>query len=74
MGKCFLQKKLANDEGQQQSPDKPIRLTGTDFELFLHKEQRINLDLPLMDNRFHFFNFNSKLPQYYPSVFQPPQC
>lgn len=72
-GKCFLQKKLAADEDQQQPVGKSAHPEDTQVELFLHKLIQIDFRLPVLIIRHNLFYLNGKSQEFTPSFFQPPQ-
>jgi len=73
-GKCFLQKKLATDEDQQQSTGKSAHQINTQVELFLQELTQIDFLLPALISQHNFFYLNGKPQEFTSSFFQPPQC
>ena len=71
-GKCFLQKKLTADEGQQQSTDKSA-YPDTQVELFLHKLILFDLRFPELTVQHNFFYLDGVAQEFAPSFFQPPK-
>jgi len=74
MGKCFLKKKLATDEDQQQSTGRSAHQEDTEVELFLQEQPRINFLLPTLINQHNLFYLNGKPQEFISSFFQPPRC
>jgi hypothetical protein len=73
-GKCFLQKKLAADEDQQQSSGKSAYQKDTQAEFFLQKIAKIDFRFPALIIQHNFFYLNGKSQEFTPSFFQPPRC
>lgn len=73
-GKCFLQKKMAIDEDQQQSSGKQAHQEDAGVDLFLDDQILVNLRLPLLIKSRNFFCLNGASQEFAPSFFQPPQC
>jgi hypothetical protein len=71
-GKCFLQKKLTADEGQQQSTDKSA-YPDTQAELFLHKLILFDLRFPELTIHHNFFYLDGVSREFSSSFFQPPK-
>ena len=71
-GKCFLQKKLASDEGPQQSAGKLV-LQDAQPDLFLPKPLQVDFRLPILIVDRVFFYLNGKSQEFIPPYFQPPR-
>jgi hypothetical protein len=72
-GKCFLRKKLALDEDQQQSPGKSSHAEDTQVELFLHELIEIDFGLPALTSHHNLFYINGKSQEFSFCSFQPPR-
>ena len=72
-GKCFLQKKLAADEDQQQPAGKSAH-PDTQPDLFLDKIVQIDFRLSALITQHNFFYLDGKSREFTPSLFRPPRC
>jgi hypothetical protein len=72
-GKCFLQKKLAADEDQQQPAGKSTHQEDAQVEFFLQKIEKIDFRFPAFIIQHSFFYLNGKSQEFTFSFFQPPR-
>lgn len=72
-GKCFLQKRLAADEEQQQPAGKSAH-QDIQVELFLQPLVQIDFRLQALSRQHNFLYLNGKSQEFASSFFQPPKC
>ena len=73
-GKCFLQKKLANEEDQQQPGGNSSKQENGPVELFLYQAVQVDFRLPSSMHEYNFGHLNGKSQEFIRSFFQLPQC
>jgi hypothetical protein len=72
-GKCYLGKQLANEENQQQSPDKGGQREQAQVLWFSNNSQLADLYCPVMLKSNYSLYLTGKSQEFTHSFFQPPQ-
>jgi hypothetical protein len=73
-GKCYLKKKLAADEDQQQPTGKPSFEKDIQLQLFLNNYVQPEFSINQLVIHHNSFYNDGKAQDFIDSFFQPPQC